>query len=182
MVSCELYDCDVPDLFARRAKAKKLTLEYNTTIGYENDLEKRQEHLKKLFGKVGPNCIIEPPLQVDYGENTEIGKNFYANFNCVILDCAKVIIGDNVLLAPGVQIYPATHPLDVETRHRKGLEMAHPITIGSDVWIGGNAIILDGVTIGDGAVVGAGSVVTKDVAPNTVVAGNPARVLRTIAN
>ena len=86
MVSSELYDCDVPDLFARRAKAKKLCLEYNTTIGYENDLEKRQEHLQKLFGKVGPNCIIEPPMHVDYGENTEIGKNFYANFNCVILD------------------------------------------------------------------------------------------------
>ncbi len=120
---------------------------------------------------------IEPDFRCDFGFNILAGDNLFMNFGCVLLDCAPITIGDNVLIGPGVHMYAATHPVDPAVK-ATGRELAFPITIGSDVWIGGHATICPGVTIGDGAVIGAGSVVTKDVPPRTVVAGNPAMPLR----
>lgn len=137
-----------------------------------------QQLAGQLFGKVG-SCYIEPHFFCDYGNNIELGQNFYANHNCVILDAAKVSIGDDVLLGPAVQIYTVTHPLDA-TQRKTGLEQGKAVTIGNSVWVGGGAIILPGVTIGEGAVIAAGSVVTKDVPAFVVVAGNPATVVKTL--
>lgn len=137
-----------------------------------------QQLAGQLFGKVG-SCYIEPHFFCDYGNNIELGQNFYANHNCIILDAAKVSIGDNVLLGPAVQIYTVTHPLDA-TQRKTGLEQGKAVTIGNSVWVGGGAIILPGVTIGEGAVIAAGSVVTKAVAAYVVVAGNPATVIKTL--
>jgi maltose O-acetyltransferase len=137
-----------------------------------------QQLATQLFGKVG-SCYIEPHFFCDYGYNIELGQNFYANHNCVILDAGKVSIGDDVLLGPGVQIYTVTHPLDAAQR-KAGLEQGHAVTIGNSVWIGGGAIILPGVNIGEGAVLAAGAVVTKDVAAHVVVAGNPAQIIKTL--
>ena len=137
-----------------------------------------QQLAAQLFGKLG-SCYIEPNFFCDYGNNIELGQNFYANHNCVILDAAKVSIGDDVLLGPGVQIYTVTHPLDA-TQRKTGLEQGKAVTIGNSVWIGGGAIILPGVSIGEGAVIAAGAVVTKDVAAYVVVAGNPASVIKTL--
>ncbi|MNC32530.1 Maltose O-acetyltransferase [compost metagenome] len=125
------------------------------------------------------DAYIEPSFRCDYGYNIFLGKNFYANFDCVILDVCPVHIGDNCMLAPGVHIYTATHPLDAETRN-SGVEFGKPVTIGHNVWIGGRAVINPGVTIGDNVVVGSGSVVTKDIPANAVVAGNPARVIKMV--
>ncbi|KAI8802178.1 maltose o-acetyltransferase [Cladochytrium replicatum] len=161
-----------------RARCRKYIQKYNTLI-IPDQLEEATELLKELTeGRTAVEKVfIEPPFRCD-GRNLRFGKNVYMNFGCVILDCAKVTFGDNVLLAPNVQIYAATHPLDhIE---RRGRELAYEITIGDDVWIGGGAIILPGVTIGSRSVVGAGSVVTKSVPEDVVVAGNPARVIRHI--
>lgn len=135
--------------------------------------------LKSFLGKTGNNLIIEPPFACDYGYNIEVGENFYANVNLVILDGAKVCIGDNAFIAPNVGIYTAGHPLDAEQRNR-GLEYARPVTIGHNVWIGAGVNILPGVTIGDNTVIGAGSVVTKDIPSNVLAVGNPCRVVKEI--
>ncbi len=137
-----------------------------------------QQLAAQLFGKLG-SCYIEPNFFCDYGHNIELGQNFYANHNCVILDAAKVSIGDNVLLGPAVQIYAVTHPLNA-TQRKTGLEQGKAVTIGNSVWVGGGAIILPGVTIGEGAVIAAGAVVTKDVPAYVLVAGNPAKMIRTL--
>jgi maltose O-acetyltransferase len=134
-----------------------------------------------LFGCVKGNFFIEPPFHCDYGCNIEIGENFYANYNLVILDCAKVTIGDNVLIGPNVGIYTAGHPLHFELR-KEELEFASPITIEDNVWIGGNVVLNPGVTIGRNSVIGSGSVVTKDTLANVVAAGNPCRVIREITD
>lgn len=139
----------------------------------------QQQLASQLFGKVG-SCYIEPYFFCDYGYNIELGQNFYANHNCIILDAGKVSIGDDVLLGPAVQIYTVTHPLDVAQR-KLGLEKGIAVTIGNSVWVGGGAIILPGVTVGEGAVIAAGAVVTKAVPAYTVVAGNPAKVIKTLA-
>ncbi|ORT51011.1 maltose acetyltransferase [Vibrio sp. qd031] len=128
------------------------------------------------------NAYLEPPFRCDYGSNIIAGKNFYANFNCVILDVARVYIGDNVMLAPNVQIYTAGHPLEKVSRVDEGVEFGTEIHIGHNVWIGGGAIICPGVRIGDNSVIGAGSVVTKDVPANMVAAGNPCKVIKAIDN
>lgn len=177
MLAGELYFAGDEELMTLRQKARRLTRLYNNTT--EEQSEERQKLLRELFGSIGTGCEIEPPFRCDYGCFLSVGKGFFANFNCVILDCAPVTIGDHVLFGPGVQIYTAYHPLEAQPR-RDLLEAAKPISIGTNVWIGGNAIILPGVVIGDNAVVGAGSVVTKDVPPNVVVAGNPGRILREI--
>ena len=135
--------------------------------------------LKELFGKTRESVHVVPPLYCDYGTNIQVGKNFFANYQLTVLDCAPVTIGDNVQIAPNVSIYTAGHPLHPDSRN-SGYEYALPITIGDNVWIGGNVVICPGVTIGDCAVIGAGSVVTRDVPPWTVAAGNPCRVLRQI--
>jgi maltose O-acetyltransferase len=130
--------------------------------------------LRERLAYVGTDAVIRPPFHCDYGYNIRLGDGVFLNFNCVILDVVEVSIGDRTQIGPAVQIYAADHPRDPATR-RAGLEFGRPVRIGSDVWVGGGAIILPGVTIGDGAVVGAGSVVTRDVGADQIVAGNPAR-------
>lgn len=157
-----------------RAYAKKLCQRFN-----QFDLDDRKgsrKLLRELFGEYN-GAWIEPSFYCDYGYNISLGKNFYANHGLVILDAAKVIFGDDVMVAPGVLISTATHPQDPNKR-KKGIETANEITIGNNVWLGMGAKILDGVNIGDNAIVAAGAVVSKDVAPNTIVAGVPAKILK----
>ena len=164
-------------LVKEREEAKDLCFEFNNIKA--SDREKRLEIVKRLFGSAGKNPWIESPFYCDYGYNISVGDNFYANHNVIILDVNKVTIGNNVLIAPNVGIYTAAHPLDCELR-REGIEFAKPITIGNDVWIGGNVVILPGVTIGDNTIIGAGSVVTKDIPANVVAVGNPCRIVKKI--
>lgn len=137
------------------------------------------ELVKTLFGKTGKNPFIEPPFYCDYGWNIEVGENFYANFNLTILDVNRVLIGDNAFFAPNVAIYTAGHPIHPDSRN-SGYEYGIPVTIGNNVWIGGNSVILPGVTIGNNVVIGAGSVVTKDIPDSVIAAGNPCRILRPV--
>lgn len=141
------------------------------------NIDKRVELIKKIVNSIGDNFIIEQPFHCDYGYFITIGKNFYANYNLTILDTAEVEIGDNVFIGPNVNIYAATHPLDVERRNQN-LEKGIPVKIGNNVWIGGNATILPGVTIGDNTVIGAGSVVTKSIPSNVMAAGNPCKIIK----
>lgn len=163
-----------------RTKARALVQEFNELR--VQDEKRRQEIMDELFNPAcrGKKLFIDAPLRVDYGYNLTFGNNLYANFDCVFLDCAPITIGDNCLMGPGVHIYAATHSVD--PKHRKDddeyYELAFSVKIGDNVWIGGKSVICPGVTIGDNCVVGAGSVVTKDVPANTVVAGNPAKVIR----
>lgn len=178
---CELgllYDANYDEeILADRDKAKELLYDYNHLRPSQK--EEKTQLLKAFLGKTGNNLIIEPPFACDYGYNIEVGENFFANMNCVILDGAKVRIGSNVFIAPNVGIYTAGHPLEAEPRN-EGLEYAYPVTIGNNVWIGAGVSILPGVTIGDNAVIGAGSVVTKDIPSNALAVGNPCRVIREI--
>lgn len=141
--------------------------------------QQRQKFFLDLFARLGPGFEITPPFYCDYGCHIRAGKNLYINFNCTILDCNWVTLGDNVLMGPNVQIYTAYHPTDPATR-LTGVEMAAPITIGSNVWLGGGAIICPGVSIGDNTTIGAGSVVTKNIPANCVAVGNPCRVIRQV--
>lgn len=175
MLAGEMYDPLDPELVRDRQRARRLAREYNATT--ETETELRAKMTREIFGTAGENAFMEPNFRCDYGYNIHVGKNFYANFDCVILDVCDVRIGDYCMMAPGVHIYTATHPLD-PTERNSGREYAKPVTIGHNVWLGGRAVILPGVTIGDNVVVAAGAVVSRDVPPNTVVAGNPARVIR----
>lgn len=173
-----LYDANYDEeLINERTHAKELLHKYNLLP--PSQPEERKELLKSLLGKTREDFIFEPPFYCDYGYNIEIGENFFANMNFVILDGAKVTIGDNVFIAPNVGIYTAGHPLDVAQRNA-GLEYAYPVTIGNNVWIGAQVSILPGVTIGDNTVIGAGSVVTKDIPSNSVAVGNPCRIIKSI--
>lgn len=178
MLNSELYDGADPQLVKEREHARKLTRQFNQTL--ETELDERRDILNNLFGSIGERIYIEPSFRCDYGSNIYIGDNFYANFDCVILDVAEVRIGANCFLAPGVHIYTAGHPLEPTLRNT-GLEFGKPITIGDNVWIGGRSVINPGVTIGHNVVVASGSVVTKDVPDNVVVGGNPARIIKHIA-
>jgi maltose O-acetyltransferase len=173
----ELYDPLAPELVGARRRARELLGRYNATA--EEQQDERAALLRELLGAVGPDPWIEPPFFCDYGTNLFVGERFYANTGCIVLDSAPVTIGDRALFGPAVQLLAVTHPLEADLRAR-GLERAEPISLGEDVWLGGGAIVLPGVTIGDRAVVGAGSVVTRAVAADTVVAGNPARVIRAL--
>lgn len=173
----ELYDPGRPELVAARRRARSLLARYNATA--EEQADERALLLRELLARVGAEPFVEPPFFCDYGSYTSVGDRFYANTGCVFLDSAPVTIGDRVLFGPAVQLLAATHPLEAELR-AQGLEYAEPIAIGDDAWLGGGAIVLPGVTIGDRAVVGAGSVVTRDVPADVVVAGNPARVIRSL--
>lgn len=173
-----LYDANYDrELLAERERAKELLYDYNRLR--PSQYAEKTDLLRSLLGKVGNQVIIEPPFNCDYGYNIEVGENFYANVNLVILDGAKVTIGDNAFIAPNVGIYTAGHPLDAERRNQ-GLEYAYPIRIGNNVWIGAHSVILPGVTIGDHAVIGAGSVVTKDIPSYSLAVGNPCRVIRSL--
>lgn len=175
MLAGEGYFAFDEELVKDRNRCRRITRLYNSTT--ENETKEREEILRELFGSVGENVYIEPDFKCDYGYNIHVGKNFYANFNCIFLDICKIKIGDNAMFAPNVQIYTAYHPIDAKTRI-SGLEYGAPITIGDNVWIGGGAIITPGVTIGDNVVIGAGSVVTKDIPSNTVAVGNPCKVIK----
>lgn len=136
---------------------------------------------KELFGKTGKNIYLHPPLYVDYGRHINIGENFYANMDCIFLDVNHINIGDNVMFGPRVSLYTAGHPIDPTIRNEQ-LEFGHEINIGNNVWIGGNAVVLPGVSVGENSVIASGAVVTKDVPPNTVVGGNPAKVIKHITS
>jgi maltose O-acetyltransferase len=175
MLNGELYNAADVELVRERARARRLTRLFNQTL--ETEYTKRTEILKELFGSAGDNIYIEPTFRCDYGYNIHVGENFYANFDCVILDVCEVRIGDNCLLGPGVHIYTATHPVNPYERI-SGAEYGKPVTIGNNVWIGGRAIINPGVRIGDNVVVASGAVVTRDVPDNVIVGGNPATIIR----
>lgn len=174
MLAGELYDPLDAQLCEERARCRDLCVELNQTL--ENETDRRREMLARLFGKE-TDAWLQPPFFADYGTNILLGRKVFFNFNCVVLDVMQVTIGDFTLFGPAVQIYTATHPLDPVVR-RQGLEFAKPVTIGSDVWVGGGAVICPGVTIGDRSVIGAGSVVTRDIPPDVFAAGNPCRVIR----
>lgn len=171
----ELYDANHDaELIRERQTCKAMCREYNLLLPSD---AKRKEIITKMFGKTGKEFLIEQPFYCDYGYNVEIGENFFANVNCVILDEAKVSFGDNVFIAPNCGFYTAGHPLDADSRNR-GLEYARPIRVGHNVWIGAQVCVLPGVTIGDNCVIGAGSVVNRDIPANSLAAGNPCRVVR----
>lgn len=171
----EMFFNGDPEIGAVKSRARDLADQYNMTR--EAEPEKRLEILKTLFGSCDDDIFIKPPFYCDYGFNIHVGKRFFANFGCVILDCAPVTIGDNCLMGPQTCIYTVSHPMDVKTRVANYV-YGTPVTIGDNVWFGGNCVVLPGVTIGNNVVVGAGSVVTKDVPDNAVVAGNPAKIIR----
>jgi maltose O-acetyltransferase len=177
MIDEEDYDSSDKELVELRKQAKIQLRKYNFST--EDEQELRSQVLKELFGKASEGIKIEPPFFCDYGSNIYVGKNFYMNFDCVILDCADVVIGDNVMCGPKVQIYTPGHPLEAEERI-KGIEFAKKIRIGNNVWLGGGCIICPGVTIGDNTTIGAGSVVTKDIPSDVVAVGVPCKVIRNL--
>lgn len=179
MLSGLPYKAWLDGLPEERERARRLTYEYNH-LPPERSGE-RVDLLKKLFGKTGQNLTVEPDFRCDYGWNISVGENFYANFNLVILDAARVTIGDNVMIAPNVGIYTAGHPIHPDSRN-SGYEYGQPIVIENDVWIGGGVTILPNVTIGRGSVIAGGSVVNRDIPPMVVAAGNPCRVIRPITD
>lgn len=171
------YKAWLDGLFEEREACRAKLYTLNTLPPHER--KQISALVNELFGKAGNNPFLEPPFHCDYGWNIEVGDNFYANFNLTILDVNKVIIGDNAFFASNVSIYTAGHPIHPESRN-SGYEYGIPVTIGNNVWLGGNVVVLPGVSIGDNAVIGAGSVVTKDIPANVVAAGNPCKVLRAI--
>ncbi len=170
MLAGELYNAEDPALAALRRRCKELCHACNQLSPVQT--EQRTALLRQILGRTGEQFHIEPAFWCDYGKNITLGEHFYANHGCVILDCAPVVFGDHVFVAPNCGFYTAGHPLDSKTRN-SGLEYARPITVGSDVWIGGNVTVLPGVTIGSNVVIGAGSVVTRDIPDNVVAVGNP---------
>lgn len=164
-----------PELNELRTRARETT--YAANMLPPSEKQQRMRLFHALLGALGDDSAILPPFLCDYGANIHAGARLFMNFGCIVLDCAKVTIGDDVQIATAVQIITATHPLDAAER-ATGWETARPVQIGDRAWIGAGAILLPGVTVGADSVVGAGAVVTRDVAPNTVVAGNPARVIR----
>jgi maltose O-acetyltransferase len=183
MLAGELYRSSAPELVAERQNACHLTRLYNSTTEQEIERRMRSAHatrtqiLFELFSAAGPTIEIEPPFYCDYGYNIHAGDGLFMNFGCVILDCRSVQIGEKVLCGPSVHIYTATHPTNPEIR-LSGLELAAPVQIGNNVWIGGGAIICPGVTIGDHTTIAAGSVVVKDIPARVVAGGNPCRIIK----
>ena len=177
MLSGMLYDSRDKELREDAARSRRITRLFNNTTEEQNSY--RIQLLKELFGRTGEHIYIEPPFRCDYGSNTYIGENFYANFDCIILDVAEVHIGKNCLLGPRVCIYTPVHPYDAEIR-AMGIEKGKPVTIGDNVWVGGNAVINPGVSIGNNVIIGSGSVVTKDIPDNVIAAGNPCKIIRPI--
>ena len=176
MLAGELYDALDSELVVARERARELCWDLNATR--EREQQFRRRILQELLGSGGDSVWMQPPFFCDYGSNIYLGERVYFNFNCVILDVCEVRVGDFCFFGPGVQIYAATHPLNAQLRRTE--EYGKPVTIGSDVWVGGGAIICPGVTIGSKTVIGAGSVVTKNIPDGVVAAGNPCRIIREI--
>lgn len=178
MLAGALYDPLDPELIAARTRARDLCQALNATREAEHG--ERRRIVQDLLGDGGDSVWIQPPFYCDYGANIHLGQRVYFNFNCVVLDVCEVRIGDFTLFGPAVQIYTAAHPMKAALRRSQ--EFGKPIEIGSDVWVGGAAVICPGVTIGSRTVVGAGSVVTRDIPPGVFAAGNPCRVIRDLAD
>lgn len=177
---CELgllYNTSLPDRELDHLRCADLCFDYNHTR--PSDMKRREEILRRLFGRVGKNVYVEPNFFCGFGHNIEAGDNFYINNNCVMVDPAKIIFGDNVLIAPNCSFYTAGHPLDAK-RRGEYLEYAYPICVGDNVWFGGNCVVLPGVTIGSNVVIGAGSVVKNDIPSGVLAFGNPCKVHRPI--
>lgn len=179
MLAGDLYVFDDPELAEENAAALDLVAAYNATTARQESL--RRALLERLLGSLGDDTVIRPPFYVDYGSRTTIGARSFANFGLVALDVAAITIGDDVQIGPNVQLLTPTHPVEPGPRREKW-EAALPIAIGDNVWLGGGAIVLPGVTIGGNTVVGAGAVVTRDLPPNVVAVGNPARVVRSVGD
>lgn len=177
MIAGEMYFPFDKELLEDRNKVKDLCFELNNTAPSKS--EERKALIKQILGKSEYDTIIESNFFCDYGYNITVGKNFYVNHNCVMLDCTHIRFGNNVLIGPNCGFYTAIHPIDAEERSTF-MESAKPITVGNDVWFGGNVVVLPGVTIGDNVVIGAGSVVTKNIPSNVIAVGNPCKVLRNI--
>jgi len=177
MLAGELYDALDPQLSEERVRTRMLLKELNDSS--EDNPGEREKVLQQLIPGAGTDLWLQPPFFCDYGTNISIGDKVFFNFNCVVLDVARVTIGSRTLFGPNVQIYTATHPLN-HLERASGLEYGKPITIGNDVWVGGNVVICPGVRIGDRSVIGAGSVVTKDIPADVIAAGNPCRVIRAL--
>lgn len=175
MVSGENYNINDPELREIRYRVRDIVDEFNALSA--RAVTEKERLIRTIFGSVGENVHFEKGMRIDYGCNTHIGNNVFINFNFVLLDCAPVTIGNNVFIAPDVQIYTAQHPLDPEMRNQH-IGSARPVVIGNDVWIGGGSIILPGVTIGKGSTIGAGSVVKHDIPAGVIAAGNPCQVKR----
>ena len=180
MLKGMLYDANYdPQLIEERLECKELCRDYNELR--PKDIAGRNALLRKILGAAGDGLLVEQPFYCDYGYNIRVGKNFFANFNLVILDEAPVTFGDNVFVAPNCGFYTAGHPVDAPERNI-GLEYARPITVGNDVWVGAGVSVLPGVTIGSNCVIGAGSVVSRYIPSNSIAVGNPCRVIKTIAD
>lgn len=180
MLAGQLYDADHdPELLQRRSRAKELCQRFNQLSPLAE--EEQRAILRQLLGRTGEQFCILPSFWCDYGDQIEIGENFFSNHNLVILDCAPVRFGDNVLVGPNCGFYTAQHPIDASLRNQ-GLEYACPITVGNNVWIGGGVQVMPGVTIGSDVVIGGGSVVVSDIPSHSVAVGNPCRVLRSISD
>ncbi|MDR7151626.1 maltose O-acetyltransferase [Hydrogenophaga palleronii] len=175
MLAGEFYVADDPELIAAHLRAQAILARFNATAADAS--EERRALLTDLFARFGEGSVLKPSLRCDYGFNVSIGERVFINFDCVLLDCNRIDIGNEVQFAPGVHIYTATHPLDAKQR-RSGLEFALPVVIGDGAWLGGGAIVCPGVTIGENTVVGAGSVVVRDLPANVLAVGNPCRVVR----
>ena len=173
------YKASLDGMAEEQLENKKRIYEYN--LCPPDEAERIEKLLRNILGKAGKNVNILAPFHCDYGRHIEVGNNFWANYNCVILDVAKVVIGDNVMFAPNVSLYTAGHPVHHGSRN-SGYEYGIAITIGSNVWIGGQTVVNPGITIGENAVIGSGSVVTKDIPANVIAVGNPCRVLRELTD
>ena len=175
MLTGELYRASDPELVHERQRCRSVLQAFNA----QQDEDQRLALLKRLLGRIGSGAFIQPPFACDYGLNLSIGDNVFVNFNTVILDCASVTIGEGTQMGPGVQLLAADHPRDPQAR-RSLLELARPVSIGSNVWIGAAAVVLPGVSVGDDSIIGAGSVVTRDIPAGVVAMGTPCRVVRTL--
>lgn len=171
------YHTESTGLSVKHLAASDLCAKFNRTR--PSNIKKRQRLLRRILGRMGNDCYIEPSLQCSYGFNLDVGDHFFANSNCFFMDDAKITFGDHVFIGPNCAFYTAQHPIHPVQRNRK-IERALPILVGNNVWFGGNCVVLPGVKIGSNTVIGAGSVVTKDIPDNVVAVGNPCRVLRNI--
>jgi maltose O-acetyltransferase len=177
MLAGQPYHADDAELSALRQRARGLLARFNHT-GPEA-FDERRALLQQLFAAFGEGSVVTPTFQCDYGFNISVGRNAFFNFDCVLLDCNRIDIGDDVLFGPGVHVYTATHPLEAQAR-RAGVELARPVSIGAGVWLGGRTVVCPGVSIGENTVVGAGSVVVHSLPAGVLAVGNPCRVVRTL--